>query len=221
MNLNLQNWFAVFENFSVREQILVGITGAGVIMFVLQVSFIDPILVKEKAISQKILASKVLNDGYKRQLASDNHSNGARKLAQIQHQVDKMKEDIESLDIEVNQFLSVMVPAQDMPDLLQVVLNQNALQLVSLENIAPKPVAVQSEENGLDQKVDSNQLFHHGLVIKVRGEYHSILSYIKELEGQKWKLNWQSIVYEVGTYPMGEVEIKVETLSKEKGWLGV
>jgi MSHA biogenesis protein MshJ len=221
MNLFLQNLFINFEGFSLREKVLVGITVAGMIMFALQVSFIDPLYAEEKSIKQKILMSEVSNNGHKRQLRDDNHSDEQLKLARLQQEVDAMNEHIASLDLEMELFLSVLVPAQDMPDLLQTMLDQNTLQLVALENTAPKPVLTISDENGIEKKSQPNQLFHHGITIKVRGEYQSILSYIRELEDQKWKLNWRSIVYEVGIYPIGEVEIRVETLSQEKWWLGV
>ncbi|MFT5210745.1 MAG: MSHA biogenesis protein MshJ [Flavobacterium sp.] len=221
MNLFLQNLFINFEGFSLREKVLVGITVAGMIMFALQVSFIDPLYAEEKSIKQKILMSEVSNNGHKRQLRDDNHSDEQLKLARLQQEVDAMNEHIASLDLEMELFLSVLVPAQDMPDLLQTMLDQNTLQLVALENTAPKPVFTISDENGIEKKSQPNQLFHHGITIKVRGEYQSILSYIRELEDQKWKLNWRSIVYEVGIYPIGEVEIRVETLSQEKWWLGV
>jgi MSHA biogenesis protein MshJ len=221
MNLFLQNLFINFEGFSLREKVLVGITVAGMIMFALQVSFIDPLYAEEKSIKQKILMSEVSNNGHKRQLRDDNHSDEQLKLARLQQEVDAMNEHIASLDLEMELFLSVLVPAQDMPDLLQTMLDQNTLQLVALENTAPKPVFTISDENGIEKKSQPNQLFHHGITIKVRGECQSILSYIRELEDQKWKLNWRSIVYEVGIYPIGEVEIRVETLSQEKWWLGV
>ena len=221
MSLILQDLLVRFENLSLREQVLVGITVAGMTMFLLQVCFIDPLFTEGKTIKKKILASKVLNDGYQRQLGHDSASDDDKKIAQIQFEVDETKAQIEALDVEVNKFISRMVPAQEMPKLLQIVLNQNSLQLVALENTPPTPIVVEPDDNGLEHKVRSNQLFHHGMTIKVRGDYHSILSYIRELEDQKWKLNWRSMIYEVGIYPMGEVEIKVETLSQEKRWLGV
>ncbi|MFT6752787.1 MAG: hypothetical protein ACJA2O_002977, partial [Candidatus Azotimanducaceae bacterium] len=111
MNLFLQNLFINFEGFSLREKVLVGITVAGMIMFALQVSFIDPLYAEEKSIKQKILMSEVSNNGHKRQLRDDNHSDEQLKLARLQQEVDAMNEHIASLDLEMELFLSVLVPA--------------------------------------------------------------------------------------------------------------
>jgi len=116
-----------------------------------------------------------------------------------------------------------MVPAQQMPMLLQVLLAEGELQLVSLLNTKPLPfvaVAVAAREES-STLAGASQLFKHGLTIKLRGRYMAVLEYLKELEAQEWKFIWRSMTYEVLDYPIGELELNIQTLSKDERWLGV
>jgi MSHA biogenesis protein MshJ len=60
----------------------------------------------------------------------------------------------------------------------------------------------------------------HGLELNLRGDYHSVLSYVRQLEALPWRFNWAFMSLTMGEYPKAEVKIRLETLSLTEGWIG-
>ena len=103
-----------------------------------------------------------------------------------------------------------------MPRVLEQVLDaQSKLKLLALENI---PVVAITDH---PSKAGSMTLFRHGVIIELEGSYHAVLAYLQTLESLAWRLQWSSLDFEVGEYPLGKLTLKVFTYSTEKNWLGV
>ena len=48
-----------------------------------------------------------------------------------------------------------------------------------------------------------------------------VLAYLAALESGSWRFSWRSFEYAVSEYPKARAIIEVETLSREREWLGV
>lgn len=223
MDFQWQALLARFEALSLREQLLMGVTIAALTGFGLQLSLIDPLHIKQSGIEKELAASRVLTEGFQRQLGKGQNQEELKKMERLKIEINLVQAEITELNEDINQYSSTMVPAEEMPTLLQVILAKSDLQLVSLSNIEPVPIMSIPEDADENEKAQLKeiQLYRHGITLKLRGEYHSVLNYISELENQKWKFNWRSMVYEVGEYPLGEVEIHLQTLSRDERWMGV
>ncbi len=64
-------------------------------------------------------------------------------------------------------------------------------------------------------------LYRHVMRVELRGGYFAVRDYLNELEAAPWRFSWRSLNYHVGQFPDGVVVLEVETLSREKTWLGV
>jgi len=223
MNFHWQTLLARFDAFSFREQLLLGVTIAALTTFGLQLGLIDPTHLKQSGIEKELAASRALTEGFQRQLGQGQNQEEQKKSERLKVEIGLVQAEISELNEEIERYAATMVPAEEMPSLLQVILEESDLQLVSLSNIVPIPIMSIPEDAGEIEKAQLKeiQLYRHGISLKLRGEYRSVLNYISELETQKWKFNWRSMVYEVDEYPIGEVELQLQTLSRDERWMGV
>lgn len=129
-----------------------------------------------------------------------------------------------------------MVTPEKMKDVLQTLLqSQPNLRLVELESFS-EPVNLEPGsrvKGAADQPVAPVRLYRHGLVLKLEGGFFDLLGYLQTVqqvqqtpggpEGGGWKLNWDSLDYQVGEAGPGKAQIslKLYTLSSKAGWVGV
>jgi MSHA biogenesis protein MshJ len=129
------------------------------------------------------------------------------QLTQLQMSVNNLKQQLNLGD-------KKFVPAESMALALSDILKQNEkLKLVKLETLPVKPFGTDDEQ--------ADWLYAHTLVITLQGDYFSTLEYLKALEALPWRVQWDSIDYQVKNYPLAETRIQVYTLSFQKDWLGV
>ncbi len=64
-------------------------------------------------------------------------------------------------------------------------------------------------------------IYRHPVEIEVVGGYLDVMAYLSALEAAEWKFSWRRFEYVVDQYPNAQVLIELETLSREKEWLGV
>jgi hypothetical protein len=57
--------------------------------------------------------------------------------------------------------------------------------------------------------------------IEFEGGYFQTLAYLQELEQSEWKFTWRDFEYQVAEFPTGVAVLQLETLSRERGWIGV
>ena len=65
------------------------------------------------------------------------------------------------------------------------------------------------------------RLYRHTLRIEFEGDYLATLRYLQAIEGLSRRLFWVGFEFEVRRYPKARVVLTVETLSLQKGWIGV
>lgn len=106
------------------------------------------------------------------------------------------------------------VPPRLMAKVLNDLLNQN--QQLTLLKLDTLPITTLSEE-----KDQFFPVYKHGLALTFSGVYSDTLAYLKSLESLPWRINWDSIDYQVKNYPLAETTIRAYTLSFEESWLGV
>lgn len=91
---------------------------------------------------------------------------------------------------------------------------------VQLPGAAAMPPANQAEAAPAVAPV---VLYRHGLRLQLQGGYFDLLSYLQAIQGSGWMLNWDSLDYRVGKAGPGQAQIslKLYTLSRQAGWVGV
>jgi MSHA biogenesis protein MshJ len=117
--------------------------------------------------------------------------------------------------------LERFVEPERMPALLEdVIVRHRGLKLTRLEGLPAEPLDVAGErEDG--QAAEPLWIYRHPMVMEFEGEYFDVLAYLDELERGPWRFGWRELRYEVEDYPLARVTLELETLSRERNWLGV
>jgi MSHA biogenesis protein MshJ len=88
---------------------------------------------------------------------------------------------------------------------------------VELRSIPPTPM-LSTEAKGSDAELN---LFRHGIMLTLEGEYFDIQRYLQKIESLQWQFYWKKFDYTVSEYPMAKVQLELYTLSTNKAFIGV
>ncbi len=176
-----------------------------------------------RAITQKTTAVRGEVMSLQQRLASE-----AEIAAQLQANVDDdpnkklareeagLTQRLAALDTQLDALVGGFVEPSMMPVLLEDVVTHHAG--VMLQRVANLPVEpVRQRES--DEIVPG--LYRHAMRVELHGSYFPIRDYLRELEGAPWRFSWRGLNYHVEQYPDATVVLDLETLSREKDWLGV
>lgn len=218
--MNLVNYFAVYidrlEALSLRERLLFGATVIAFLVSMLQIFLLDPLLDNRNAETSRLQNMNTSIQRQERQLEVESPIQARHALMEVE--VNAITQQLATESQNIKSYTSTLVPAQQMPALLQSLLERDAVHLVSLMNLPP--VAMIESELDLGSGAEL-QLFRHGIQLQLRGDFHTLRRYLIAIEQQPWKLLWQSVRLETNTKGESVMELQLQTLSTDSAWLGV
>ena len=113
-----------------------------------------------------------------------------------------------------------LIPPVEMTRVLkQMLIKTVGLRLVRLENLPVEPLFETPEELGVE--TEGGDLFKHGVVIEVLGDFPTTVRYLREIEQLPRRFYWESLDYEVLEYPIARVTLTLRSLSTQEGVVGV
>lgn len=146
----------------------------------------------------------------------------------LQRRQDQLKSVIVEQQEELDALLDRFIAPEQVPDLLEDVLHGfEDLKLVRLASRPSEPILLQAagadESHNNDTLQTSTQvtIYRHPVEIEFIGGYLDVVAYLNALEAAPWQFSWRRFDYVVDQYPKAQVRIELETLSREKEWLGV
>ncbi|MBI4997212.1 MAG: type II secretion system protein M [Rhodocyclales bacterium] len=226
MNANWQKLTERYSAMSRREQLLIAVAALAVAFFLPLTVWVDPPAKRATALTAQLAAQETelaalqaQIDGLKVRMVDPDAAN-RKVLAELQAQLETVDKDIGNLDDQ-------LVPPQKMGKVLQMVLARHrGLSLVSLRTLAPEPLLVPPDDKlstaeRLALVVRQENLWRHGLEIRVAGNYADLLSYVAELERAPQRLLWGDMALKVTVWPKSELTLTVYTLSRERDWLAL
>lgn len=176
-------------------------------------------------IDADLLSQQSLQQVYRQAMNSDPDAVKKRQLDALQQQLLSLDESLTRLSVG-------LVPAAQLPQLLQDVLQpSNSLRLLKVETLpiaemslqegvvtdAAPAVETQDEALGFEPEPPTAGVFKHSVKVTLEGQYFQLVKYIQALEGLSWRLFWEQLNYQVTDYPTAKVEFVVYTLSTEEG----
>lgn len=127
----------------------------------------------------------------------------------------------EELIQQIDSSTAELISPEHMKSVLQSLLQaQQGLDLVAMQSFS-EPVQLQEP---VDKAAAAPvTLYRHGLVLQLEGGYFDLLNYLQAVQNSGWKLNWDSLDYAVGEAGPGraQISLKLFTLSRKAGWVGV
>ena len=133
-----------------------------------------------------------------------------------------------NLGRQLSDYDKMLVPPDKMALLLQALLGHHrGLELVSLKTLTPLPaVAAQSDKTGVKPAEpekgavpEAENIYKHGVEIKVAGSYQDVLNYVSEMENSQQHLLLGKIDFTVAKSPRVELTLTVYSLSLDRTWL--
>ncbi len=113
-----------------------------------------------------------------------------------------------------------LIPPAEMTRVLkEMLIKTEGLRLVRLETLPVEPLFETPEE--LDVNTEGGDLFKHGVVIEVLGDFPTTVRYLREIEQLPRRFYWETLDYEVLEYPIARVTLTLRSLSTQEGVVGV
>lgn len=122
---------------------------------------------------------------------------------------------------EIAGYGNTLIAPDQMPELLQKLLARHrGLQLLGMKTLPPRPLVEMPTTSKGATPVEEN-LYQHGIEIKLAGSYQDLLAYVAELDASPQKLLRGKISLAVRRYPVSELTLTVYSLSLDPRWLVV
>lgn len=135
-----------------------------------------------------------------------------------------LDEELKKAAASMDSVLSRFVPPQRMPVLLEdIIRHHKGLKLKRMHSLPVETIVVRTGGAGGAEAQPSEwpQVYKHPLRLEFEGDYFEVLAYLAELESSDWEFGWRRLDYVVTDHPLANVTLEIETLSQERGWIGV
>lgn len=226
MNALWRKWADRYAGLSRREQLLIVAAALAVTFALTMTVWVDPAGKRAAALRTQIAGQRKDLDALQAQIADikarlvDPDAANRQALVELQQRLKALDGQIGTLD-------DKLVPPAKMGRVLQTMLaHHRGLSLVSLRSLAPEPLLAPPEDkkNAAEKSavvVRQENLWRHGLEIRIAGGYGDLLGYVAELERAPQRLLWGGMALKVTAWPRSELTLTVYTLSRERDWLAV
>lgn len=228
-----KNMAARIDALSMRERLMVFIAVAGVLITLLNFLFINPLIKRQKQLSEQIVQSQQSTAAMQSQI-QDLLTNSSTdpdlalqvKLAQLRSQAALSGKTLDDIQ-------SKLVSPKQMPALLADILQHNrSVRLIALKTfpveILNAKTATQSGAKTIPPVADTpmdvdtgNHIYKHGVEISVAGNYLDLTRYLGEIETLPWRMFWGKAIMAVADDHTVTLTLRLYTLSQDKTWLSI
>ncbi|MEQ9451408.1 MAG: hypothetical protein RJQ07_07455 [Pseudomonadales bacterium] len=85
------------------------------------------------------------------------------------------------------------------------------IELVELKNLPAEEVQIDGQASGL---------YRHPLMLVINGGYAQVVAYVEALEQLPAGVSFRRMEYTVEAYPRANVVLEIESLSRQRAWVG-
>ena len=204
---------AAVDNMSLRERLLIFVTGLmllGAVWYLVLMQPLDKQATRNRA---EIASLRERIAMYNQNLEvealhfSSADTGEREKLARIQGRLDEINE-------RMGGYVAELIDPAQMSHVLQGLLKkQSKLRLIHVRNLSPEALSASADAL-------TTTFYRHGLEIEFEGSYLACLEYLQEIEELPWRFYWQLLDIEVLEYPRNRIRLEVSTLSPDVEWIG-
>ncbi|GGA96092.1 type II secretion system protein GspM [Agarivorans gilvus] len=215
MTEHWHRWQAIYAELSLRERVLILLTGVVLIVLPSYYFMLEPSMQQQQQAERELAQAKIslaeteqLIELSKLKLRQDPNQTIAIKLSQLQS-------NLSQLDSELAAQNAGLISVEQMAGVLERLLEKSdGLQLLAMESLAPQAV-LSVEEQG----TESLNFYRHGIRLSLSGGYFSLLDYLQKVEALPQRFLWKLMDYQVLEYPATEITIEIYTLSSNKDFI--
>lgn len=220
IEMRWQAWNVRFAVLELREKALIAVAVALVVLFGGYNYWIDPALTEEKQL-RGILAQQHDEQASLAEQAASLTTQANDPDAANRDALQRLNAELALTERELENFSQTLISPADVPALLQKLLTRHrGLTLLSLTVLPPRALIDMTEKQEETASTTEN-LYQHGIEIKVAGSYHDLLAYAAELDASPQRLLRGKLSLVVKHYPISEMTLTVHTLSLDTRWFAV
>lgn len=232
-----QKFEAQIDGLSLRERAMAFAIAALVIVTLLSFVLIDPLMTREKQLSQRVKQDRQLISAMQSEILDRVRAYGADPDADDLKRLQDLKRESGQLRERLHGMQASLVEPIKMVALLEDLLKRDGkLQLRSLRTL---PVTLLNEPE-TDQAATAQSrpapdgdrptppapemketVYKHSVEIVVEGSYLDLLRYLAELESLPWKVFWAQAQLNAEAYPKTTLSLTLFTLSLDRKWLNI
>ena len=224
----MAEWLEKYHGLSQRERLLVVATVVIALYLLVSLLIWGPMGERQakdetelQSLDSKLVELNSQIDLYQNIATADPDADKKQQVASLKQQKKIIEDQLAAMSLG-------LVPAEELPRLLQQVLEKNIdLRLLSMETLPVTELSLQGQELRADDLVVADAdgvavdsaagVFKHAVVLNLRGGFFELRNYLQKLEDLPWRLYWGTLSYQLNQYPNGDIRLQVYTLSTEEG----
>ena len=202
---------------SARERALIFVTMLAVLFIVANTLLFTPQRLEQKRVDLRITEKRGQTQALEIQIQGMVDRLSRDPNAAKHSKLEALRARIQQSDEALGRFVAGFVNPREMAELVEQALKKNrGLEFIKVENLSSVPVAGDAQQAAPEE----SPIYKHGFRIEMKGNYRSIVNYLRALEKLPWKVFWGEVTLESETYPVSRVNVVIYTLSRNRGWLG-
>jgi len=202
---------------SIREKILVLVSAVILISFTAINFVIEPMFIEYSDLKRMQVSTQQDINNIKREVAAIDAKLSANPLEEIKKQLAALNKQHKYHVEELKRYQLSLISSHEMATLIEEIVHESEkIALLSLTSKQPKVILSQGGEVG-----DEALLYRHAIAIQMKGEYFSLLNFMKKIEKKEQSVLWGEIDYRVEQYPAAIISFEVYTISTDKEFIGV
>ncbi|BFM12069.1 type II secretion system protein GspM [Simiduia litorea] len=216
----IKNYREKFEKLQTRERTLVLLVCLAVIYMIWSIAIGSQIDTRAKKLTTQLTESQVKLESQNIELAGLTLKQQQDPDLLLKQEALQLARDIEQLDQSLAAMSVGLVPAQELALILEsVLLKTGELSLVSLQTLPIEELQLSAQQDEVNSPPTTG-VYRHAVQLTLKGGYFALNDYLLALEALPWRFYWDSLNYQVSAYPRAEIELRVYTLSTERGVVG-
>ena len=213
MNKWLQKLQTQIDELALRERGLAFLAGTTVLFMLWNLFLFAPQREEREALNQQMQTVQRRLDVQTQEASVLASLIGTGTDVRKMQQLAELEKENATLNSKLSSLAVGLVPADDLLNVLQDVLQQSSkLTIKRIEALPPEELKLTSAAGGETIK----GVINHAVVLSLECSYFGLLHYMQDLEELLWRFNWNSLNYRVSGYPLGNIELRVSTLTLEE-----
>jgi MSHA biogenesis protein MshJ len=210
--LNIQQWIDRIDALELRERILLLAATVAVLFLAVDSLAFQPTLTAQQAAEERISGLEMKLGALREQAMLLSYKTDGDPVATRSETRDSLTAELAELDARiVNQLGALVEPAQAAELLEQVLTRHRGLKITSL----------QASTDTLDTVAGAvgqgARLGRYQLDLVLEGGYLDLMHYLEALEAMPWKFFWQTVDFQVSTYPYAISRLQLYTIGAQDG----
>ncbi|GAB1259517.1 hypothetical protein [Aurantivibrio plasticivorans] len=228
-----QRWLDIakkINSLTLRERGLVLLTAIAVTYLVWDFLFLGPVLSNGATLEKELIAIEQKNTSMVQEEKTLLLALSQDPDRDLKVQVANLDTRISELDEELAAMAVGLIPVDQLPVILQEVLDSNSnLTLVRLQTLPVETIRIQDSVGASDispdgfpsQEGDNKNVYKHRVQLELSGSYLQLERYLKKLESLSWRFYWDELDFDLQQHPKANITLDVYTLSTDEGLFGV